>query len=563
MLLFPDSRGILPFYDELPTWDCAPMCSGGESPSFLIKGGASVIFKKKSDNSFLQSHGAEQYFTITEGSKSCDYTYFPSVPLPNGQYYAVMTIGSKRYFSDLIDVSDCKKPYRIKAELKCDNISLGPSGIIVDIGLEGAAVTLVDPETISQENINDGFGQSVDEFYKQRDLYTIDTWMTPGLKQTLSKVKMFDSVTLCCPDGQEFELDARSLLPSYSQDLNKFSTGTIVFAYKDSWICKSSCDCFDIPEVFEDDCDLDPDDPACAECEAELVVDGNNLILDITNPPAGTPVITWTLNGSYLSSANSINTQGIKGLYQVTLKFPNCPEKTFSHQVLDPCENFSVQLECNGLKIDGVINGIPEDDTETISICDSDGVEVGASFPTVVPDEGVYTIKVETQPSGCTFITNKEVGDPLCEWQFHIEKDANGLLSPVFDIPCDDTPTYIWSQIVNANDATQVGFNADYQPTESGLYVLQITCGGCVKEEQYVCIIVPNKTQIEICNWEEMPPITIDGSDINVNTTVDLSVLTDWLSDPANCVNVKIKDILKVCIDDKIDNPVEKDISEL
>jgi len=509
MLLLPNTIGLLPFYDQKPDWDCAPICSD-TSPGFIIKGiyAPSINLNQGLGTSYLPV--PPQIITI-DGEP---YTYVSAGSVPSG--YAgtfcieLFSVGQKTGYSELFTISDCKMPYRLKAEFNCDG-KRGPGGLPVEIGFDLASTINVTEEVISQENIDNGFGTSIDEYFKTRNTYTIDVWMTPGLRQMIGRLRLYDKVSLCCPDGTEIELDPSSIEPGYSPDINKFSTGTITFAYKDSWICKESCGCIDIELESEDDCDTPPED---CDFTAAVDVSGDNLTINITNPPTTTPTFTWTKNGSYITNAQSITTNG-SGNYCATVNYPGCPPQTVCHTVLDLCANFNVDLIQNGLTVDGVITGIPSGDTYNVTITDSLGALVGSALPFTAPTEGNYTIKVETS-SGCKQIQVIQVGESSCDWDFSVVKNGNGVLSADFDPVCSGTPSYIWYQVVNGSAETQVSTSSTYAPTETGNYILQVSCDGCTKRQSYMCIVEAQKQQIEICNWDEMP---LNNQPIIINVT--------------------------------------------
>jgi len=303
----------------------------------------------------------------------------------------------------------------------------------------------------------------------------------------------------------------------------------MTISYKGESIESDGC-CDTEHNNFEDNCDpsTDPGEPCPEDYSATLLPDGNGgLIAQAVNPPGPITSYTMYINGQPQGPGQSINLTTY-GVYEVRIVSEGC---TAIAQYIynDPCANFDVDLICNGLKIDGTITGIPDGDTATISICDSDGTEVGTSFPFVADEEGIYTIKVETE-SGCTFLANKQLGSTVCDWDFTVVKSDTGVLSADFILDCPN-PSYQWYMVTNGSIETPAGNTPTLTPTETGNYILEITCDGCVKRRPFLCIINPEKQQIEICNWPDFNYQTIVEAINNLSNTinVDLTELCEKL----------------------------------
>ena len=510
MLVLKDSRGLLPFYDEKPSWDCAPIYSGLASPSFFVANVWGATYVNLSTGQTFNS--IAETVTITQGGESQIFTCHEAKTLPPGKYCVQLkSPTNKDYFSELFQITDCKTPYRLKAELLCDNVSLGPAGKVVDMGIEAANLTTIEAETISEQIIDNGYGQKLDESFKQRDLQTIDLWMTPGLKQVLSRLRMYDKVVLCCPDGTELELDPSSLSTSYASDPYKFSTGTLTFACKDAWLCKTSC-CDPITIESTDDCNTDPTDPACNDCDVEITVAGNVLTMTETGTaPAGSPVVVWTKDGSYLATGNSINTNGVPGNYCLSVTYPDCPVKTDCHTVIDACQLFDISAAVAGCKIDAVANGIPDSDVINWEICDQDGTVVGTSLPLTVDEGGTYIIKAITIPSNCQAIESVVViKTDNCVHSVSITKTDGILTGVIADCPDGSVTSGFWTSLQEDGSEPIVSTGLTYQPTETGCFTFHGVCDGCEKVVSIFCKVDVDKLQMEICNWDEMPTLEVE-----------------------------------------------------
>ncbi len=269
------------------------------------------------------------------------------------------------------------------------------------------------------------------------------------------------------------------------------------------------------------DCDDNPDPPIdCEGYEIEIIENGGVLTYNIINNPddTATPLVSWEVNGIYEGSSETV-VKGPYGTYELTITIAGCTATT-SYLCLDPCANFSVDLICNGLTIDGAINGVPDGETPVVKICDNDGNEIGNAFPFTVPEDGAYTVKVTTE--SCEDIQIVECGDGACNFDFSISKDENGQLSPTITGDCEN-PVFQWTKIVDGDAETPVSTSEQYTPTESGGYLLYITCDGCVKSKLYVCLIPEEKQQFEICNWDHFIELLQDA-DINVNIPNKINV---------------------------------------
>lgn len=500
-----------------------------------------------------ETGGVEDMPTIIETVDGVTYTNyigstaFGGFPQPlDGEFYFTFTSGSKILFSDKFKVvnPDC---IRWKLEWSnCSNNGINYDGVFnqclyfKDIK---ATSPIYEEQIDGKENGDGVFTPS----FQRLDKYDGFTVLgNCALHCALKGLTFHDTIKLTdIRSSCETELKAVSI--SGIEDSCDFP---ITLNYKQCDLeSDQCCDSAFKDEVFVDPCDTTPGEDCPEDFEVLFEPDGSGNVIATVNNAPGPVTYAIYINGQLQGTSSSINLTEY-GTYEVRAFSEGC-EVTDSYQYNDPCANFSVDLVVNGDKIDGAINGVPTGDSVIVSICDDTGTEVGTALPFTAPDPGVYTVKVTTDPTGCEIIQNVAITDPLtCDFDFTVEKDAAGTLSPSFITPCSSTPSYQWYQITNGDDRTPVGTNISYTPTVTGQYILGITCDTCYLERSFVCVIEDCLNVV----IKEMPDqnITVDIGDIELgDVTIDLGNIENLLQgliDQFDCLDINVKNLVKVCI---------------
>lgn len=464
----------------------------------------------------VDNDGSTEYFGQIQGLTG---------NLTDGCYYLEISIGNgKVVYTDNFNIK-CNVCYCIEFANDCDSEDFGhySTGFKNRIFFEsfeptGGSVT----ENFTP--ITDGFGINKFLYGSVTGSYTANAVMSDSMVQSMLFVNTFDSKKIINKEANcDWELTR----------FNASGGGGCKFAGSLSWDLKTRLKldgCCD--SAYENapyvDCNDDPDPPL--ECEGFAVtlnVNGTLLTYSITNnPDPNLPIIvSWFLNGSYLGTASSVEKGGY-GTYKVRVKIGNCTAED-EYICLDPCANFSVELVKNGLKIDGAVNGVPEGESETVVICDSDGNVVGNGFPTIVPEQGIYTVKVTTE--SCEFIQLCPLVDPLeCDFDFELTKDENGTVSPIFNPQPTGTLSYLWYAYYSGTIKSFIGTSSSITPNQTGFYELTVTnnVNGeiCSVTKGIMCIIDEDKLKVIICNDltnpisvdVDIPPIEIPAIDVNV-----------------------------------------------
>lgn len=457
--------------------------------------------------------------------ESITFTTFENDTYLTGKYYYTATVDGQVYYSDVFQLKneDC---FCFKIEWShCTYNGIACYDGVFSNALYFTEVTFAAPtyEKIveGKENGNNQFVAS----YTRLESYTNLQVMTVcHVNNALQSMAFHDSIVLTdLKTNTEIQLQEVSVTDP-TEECYFLTTLT----YKEAELESNSC--CDEENDFEDNCITEPSNPACNNWDIDINVNGDILELNITGtPPNGTgPLITWSKNGSQLSGTNSIDTQGLPGTYCVRVVYPDCPAKTLCHEILDPCENFNVTINCVGLTIDGIVTGNVS--TPIITILDSNGQTVGTSFPTTVTDPGSYIIKVISSP--CEFITTKTLAEGACEIDFNIVKTPNDQLTAENVTGCDDnTIIYQWYKQID-DLITPISNNVAITPDESANYILQISCGGCISpRKSYTCIIQEDKIKVEICNDQDNP-IHVTG--LEVNPVINVNVYCGECDDECN-----------------------------
>lgn len=464
-----------------------------------------------------------------------EFTTFTSSTSYKGVVYAEVA----GCFTPLIDLN-CDLGWCINFGLECDNPDLGPAGLQNSIPIDEANTISISPEILSN-NVQNGFGQEKPLFSKKRSIQTIDIFSSIGFVEQLQYLCLYDYVNIVDKEGNKvFELDPESITVTVAGDGSQCCfIANLTFATKDSWICKNSCACSAYDGTFETDCEDNTNEPT--ECDLWTVECEDNdgvLSLNIGNPPAGQPTITWTYNGpgsnsGFLGSANSINTNNQPGSYTATVNFPGCPPKSATCIIIDPCATFNVQIAVAGCKIDSVENNVPAGETVMYEVCDSEGTVVSTSLPYTAPEDSpsqTYLVKWTAGP--CSGLMPVFVAkDTNCEHSVSISKDADGNLTGQID-NCPDGASVqgVWEGITTngSNVFQQVATGFAFTPTETGSYRFTGVCDGCsISTEPILCIIEPDKLQVEICNWDEFPQVIVNVPEPNITIINNINACCD------------------------------------
>ena len=424
-------------------------------------------------------------------------------------YYEISLNGTK-YYSDLFNVKsiDC---FLYKLEwTHCTY-----NGLSCYDGIYSNVIYLEDPQLASptyEKNVEgkeNGNGEFIASYSRIDKYYNIQALTRCNVNEALQGMVFHDTITLTDLKRNTSELLSDVSISDPTDECYFLTTIT----YKAAAIESNSC--CDDENDFEDNCITEPTDSSCNNYDIGINVSGDILNLDITGtPPNGNgPLITWSKDGSALSGTNSIDTQGLPGNYCVRVVYPDCPAKVVCHEVLDPCSQFNVQVECAGLVIDGIITG--ETVTPTITITDSNATVVGSSFPTTVPSDGTYIIKVVS--GSCEYISTKTLNTGSeCNIQFNISKNSSDELSVSGLTGCgDDTPFYQWYKEIDGLE-TPFGNSNTITPDETANYIMEVSCGSCILRKNRTCIIGADCIPIEIKNWDEMP---LNNQPIIINVT--------------------------------------------
>lgn len=547
-MLSPNVRGLLPFYHEKPCYSVAPICTDGSTPPFLLKGSIpSAIIINVETNSFVIGM-AGSVTTVTKNGQTEQFSFFPPSSLPNGLYRILYTDSNGASFtSENIEVNNCKSPWKIKAELTCDNLTLGPTGTIVELPIDVVSVIQVSPEVLSQEKLDNGFGQTKVDFYKHRDVYSMDLCFSVGLNQVFGLLKLYDKVTICNPNGAEWEIDPNSIESSFGQSLIGVGSGTVNFSYADAWICKDSCDCVEIEQEFEDDC-VEPGGDACDDWGIEITESGGVITVDTTGTvPPGASSIIWSINGSYATTGSTINTNNVPGSYSVQVTYAGCPPKFDAYTIIDPCSQFSIQGTAAGDKIDAVANGVPDGETVQWEVCNEDGDIVSTTLPYTATDSGFYTIKGKTSETCCLQQTSVFVSDDGCDHDLTVDNDGTTL---TVNVTGTTSPiSYLWEQQDENGNVTTVGTGQTLTPTETGLYWANAIVDGCIKripvffkaDDDCLNVIVKNAADFPVSTATYEPIINVAPPEVTVINNIDACCEEDCTPCSFNLVCVAVE----------------------
>lgn len=426
--------------------------------------------------------------TLEDGTEVTYYRYNGTAAVAPGTYYISIPFATAYPYSVYSeDFEVCEKEFKYKLEwtAPCEDESQGITDFQYELCLDDLDWNKPIVEQIFEEktNLNGRISRSL---VSTKVFHNFSIAGTDYFFESLKRIETFNNATLTNQfTGEVISLDELSITSS-----DGGCEFPITIQYLSNITTSKEC-CDDLDLLIDDACDdtVDPNED-CDNYEVNIQADlvaGTLTANDIGN--TGPSSYIWTLNGAVVGNGSSISI-GNYGTYLLQGVNGNCSDiDSFSH--LNPCNNITLLVNVNGATIAGSASG---DSNIVITICNSNGVEIGTGLPFTVPEsegDGTFVVKATGDNCEAQQAVFVRVTPPLiCEHSLSIAYDSNTNVLTGSNSGCNGTIDNEFIELEDENGTVTVVSNTNtHTISQTGIYWYNATCDGCLLRIRRLVII--------------------------------------------------------------------------
>ncbi len=252
-----------------------------------------------------------------------------------------------------------------------------------------------------------------------------------------------------------------------------------------------------------------PINPECDDLAIHVIRNDDSLVANVSGAP-GTYSVTWlyraTPSGTWqtlIVGATSISLAGF-GTYRAVVTAAGCGQLHDQYLYQDPCGGYDVRIRRSGRA--GLVAEMPQGYEGASFVWEfNDGtgwVTLDDTTAAIVADEsGDYRVTATYEECEDQDVTSIVVTS--CDFSAVMNRAGNTLSIAVSG--CSGTPSFTWALDRGDGPVALPGTTETHEATQSGLYITDITCDGCVLTIQRVVLI-------DECNVCELTTqITVEG----------------------------------------------------
>lgn len=384
-----------------------------------------------------------------------------SVPT-SGLYYIEMD----GLYSDLISFNDCG--LYIEASNDCDDLHYRWSSDSYPVYLSISNAKQRDDKKYESETIEIVTETGTKTLTKKfKEITIVEALLPIGYYNVLNGITSSTSVKINNTLIKNIKVNKEDINTSYA----KF---TIEFQYLVPENKSACCEEVNLDSIIISG--SGGGNPSCVDYEVEITNTAGTLEAVATGV-VGTSIYKWYRNGQYLSSGDTLVTNGVYGSYKVEATNTGC-FTTATIYLSDPCDAMSIEA----FVVNNVINASIENEISgTTYSVKLNGTEVTTSLPYTALASGVYFI--HATKDNCKKVAGVYVTltSNDCAFTIDIDVDGNNL---TVDTNAVDPYTVEWEK-EDSTGRNVISTAETIAMNGHGIYFLTVTKGSCSKEDYH------------------------------------------------------------------------------